>query len=244
MKLIINADDFGLSEGVNKGIFHGMENGLITSTSAIVSGKYFKEGAKEALEKGITSMGLHMLLTNGKPLSHPDRISTLIDENGCFYSRKEFLEKEIDYGQVREELEEQIQLFLSTGLELDHIDTHHGFMNKDDTMRSLIQELASKYQVPLRNEGNLNNNIRKVDTVYFNHGTPYHTIEDVLHFLSTRSENEIVEIGCHPGYNDEFLESISSLNAYRENDLAVMCSEELKAFVKENNIQMISYREL
>ena len=120
-------------------------------------------------------------------------------------------------------------------------------------------KLAKKYDVPLRNEISHElpedhdeyirkleeNNIRMVDLTYFNHGTPCHTIEDVMTFLKdAMNRYETVEIGCHPGYSDEQLRKISILNDDRENDLSVMTSKELKDFIRENRIELIGYESL
>ncbi|MBR2788734.1 MAG: ChbG/HpnK family deacetylase [Erysipelotrichaceae bacterium] len=259
MKLLINADDYGLTMNVSKGILHGLKEGCLTETSAIVSCDDFPEAAKMAIENGIYEMGLHCLLTVNRPIIDPHYVPSLVDENGKFYSRKEFMNKEISIKEAEMELEAQIQLLLSTGLKLNHIDTHHGFMLKSREMFDLFVKLAKKYDVPLRNEISHElpedhdeyirkleeNNIRMVDLTYFNHGTPCHTIEDVMTFLKdAMNRYETVEIGCHPGYSDEQLRKISILNDDRENDLSVMTSKELKDFIRENRIELIGYESL
>lgn len=253
MKLIVNADDFGLTLGVSKAILKGLHEGILTDASALVSTPDFKESAQLALASGISRMGLHCLLTIGKPVLPPSHIPSLVNENGCFYSRKEFLQKDVDIREVEMELEAQIQCFLSTDLELNHIDTHHGFMNKTDEMTDLFIYLANKYQVPLRNEASRHGtkelveyykkqNVLLTDMVYFNTGIPYHRVDTVKEFLmKALSLYDTVELGCHPGYCDEKLKCISPLNEYREKELEMVLSPELKQFISESKIELLSY---
>jgi predicted glycoside hydrolase/deacetylase ChbG (UPF0249 family) len=56
MKLIVNADDFGITKGVALGILDSMEKGIVTETTAMVKGLYFEEGMKEAVRRGIKNI--------------------------------------------------------------------------------------------------------------------------------------------------------------------------------------------
>lgn len=256
MKLIINADDFGLTVNVSRGILEGMMNGVITDTSAIVGTCAFYESAKMALSQGITEMGLHCLLTMGKPILPKEQLKTLVNDEGYFYTREEFLKKEVDLKEVKMELTAQVERFLSTGLKLNHIDTHHCFMNKSKEMADLFIDFAKQYDVPLRNEASRlktkenqlyfqESKIRLTDFLYFNRGEPYHTIENVLQFLKYALEKyQCVEIGCHPGYSDDILRDIDILNDDREKELKVFMSKDIKMFIRENHISLITYSEL
>ena len=91
MKLIINADDYGLTINVSKAIILGLKKGILTDTNAIVNTPDFKASAEMAHSHGIHEMGLHCLLTMGKPLSHPESIPSLVNEKGMFYYLKNLL---------------------------------------------------------------------------------------------------------------------------------------------------------
>ena len=259
MKLIINADDYGCTIPVSLGIIEGMKYGVITSTSAIISCKYFQQMATYALEHGINHMGVHCILTMVKPTLPLEQVTTLVNEQGNFFSRAEFMDRKVSVAQARTEIENQIKIFLATGLKLDHLDTHHCFWLKDEEFFQMLLEIAEKYQVPLRNEivrkdkqraqeylGKLTAKEVKVpDDLYFNHGTPHHTISDIKKFLfEAMLESEVVEIGCRPGHSDDYLRSISVLNDEREIDLDVMTSKELKNFITQNRIELIDYTEI
>lgn len=255
MKLIINADDFGCTIPVSLGILEGMRHGLITSTSAIVPARDFAYCAGYALEHGLMHMGLHCMLTMLPPTLPAEQVPTLVDQNGIMYNRQQFLEKDVNIYEVEAELENQIRLFTKTGLRLDHIDTHHGLMQKNKAFTELFLHLASKYEVPIRNEfcryrpgslkrqeSSLSKRIRMPDILYFNHGKPYHTVEDIICFLQYAADHyETAEIGCHPGHSDAYLRTISVLNDDREKELDVMLDMRLRQYIENAGIEKINY---
>ena len=256
MKLIVNADDYGLTLNISKAILNGLKNGLLTDTCAIVNTLDFKASADMALALGIKEMGLHFLLTMGYPVLPPKEIPTLVNKEGKFYNRNEFKNIEINILEVEKELEAQIQLFLSTGLKLNHFTTHHAFMNKNKEMTNLMIKLTKKYNVPIRNEasryGTLelveyykNNGIIMPELIYFNQGIPHHTVDSIKSFLlSVKDKYNCIEIGCHPGISDDYLRKISPLNDNREKEYEVIMDESLKQFLNEMKIERISFCEL
>lgn len=257
MRLIVNADDFGLTVNVSRGIMEGMRRGIITDTSAIVNADDFSASAELARENGITEMGIHCLLTMGRPVLPKSQVSSLVDKDGRFYTHEVFRHKEIDICEAEAELEAQIQKLLRSGLKLNHIDSHHGIMGKSKEMTELFCSLSVKYGVPIRNEWSREENsdemqtklnrlgIRAADLVYFNHGTPYHTVPDVLRFLEDAlASRETVEIGCHPGHSDDVLRRISVLNDDREKELETVTDQRLIDYICENGIELIPFSEL
>lgn len=255
MRLVINADDFGLTKGVSQGILDGMKHGVISDTSAITNTCDFEESAKLAMKQGVTSMGIHLLLTMGKPLLPIQDVQSLVKADGYFCKHVELVNMQFDIEEVRKELEAQITCFLKTGLALNHIDTHHGFMNISKEMAMLFEQLAKKYQVPLRNEGarisidkrviEPDSSVYKTEMLYFNHGTPHHILDHILAFLhDAQQQYDSVEIGCHPGYSDEGLRQISVLNHDREIELEIFKDAHLKAYIQEHNIALHSYTTL
>lgn len=101
MKVIINADDFGLTRSVNDAIFELAQKGTITSTT-VMTNMPFAEEAVELLPNKNISIGLHVTLTQGKPVSDPERIVSLVDKNGNFYPPA-VLKNLINGGKVKNE---------------------------------------------------------------------------------------------------------------------------------------------
>jgi len=151
--LIINADDFGMSNGVTEGILRAWRDGVVTSTSAMVN----IEGAPEriaAVHKAYPDLpiGLHLNTTTGCPVLPPEQVPTLVNENGCFHNRLTVFRQlpSISLAELRAELYAQAELLLSLGVQFDHIDYHHHLMVIHSPFYPLVSEMAQKYQVPVR----------------------------------------------------------------------------------------------
>ncbi|MGQ8870719.1 carbohydrate deacetylase [Paenibacillus sp. TSA_86.1] len=254
MKLIVNADDYGITMRVSEGILHGMKQGLITDTSALVNSVHFEKSSVMALEAGITAMGVHLNLTFMAPVLEASAVQSIVDESGHFYRKPGLIPASYDPGEVRAELKAQIEKFLASGLTLNHLDTHHGVSVKDAQMLDLVMDLAREYNVPMRRDDILSNElkgklveagIRSTDTLCGDPAMPSLQESWLRGVLDQYKDTEyIVEIAGHPGYADEELRNISSLVDEREHDLAVLVNPALKKYVTEQGIQLISYGQL
>jgi predicted glycoside hydrolase/deacetylase ChbG (UPF0249 family) len=129
-RLIVNADDFGLTRGVNRAIRELHERGILTSATLMANGNAFDDAVKIALTHPTLGVGCHIVLTDGVPVSHPESIPTLLAPDG-----KNFRPKLSDFvsalllGRISEEeiaIEAiaQIQKIERTGIEVTHLDTH------------------------------------------------------------------------------------------------------------------------
>jgi len=128
-RLIINADDYGLSRGITDGILLTHQKGILTSTSLMVNQPatdYAISRAEEVPELGI---GIHLNLTQGMPVLPKDQVRTLVDDDGYFYScgslAKKLLRLQVSAQEIEAEFRAQIQLMKSYGLMPTHADSHH-----------------------------------------------------------------------------------------------------------------------
>src|SRR5690606_25946895 len=142
MRIIINADDFGMTKSVNKAIIELMELGTVTSTTVMVNMPYAEE-ATQLLEIPNISVGLHFNLTEGKPVSDPDKVKSLIDKNGMFHHKKELESRAkknlIDKNEVLLELKNQYdKLFSILGNHISHFDSHQGLNRIPVVFRALL----------------------------------------------------------------------------------------------------------
>jgi len=129
-QLIINADGFGFTSGVNKGIYESIVNGIVTSISCVVNFPFIKDVSKfrKEFEERSISIGIHFNLSVGKPISPIKKVPSLIDGNtGEFWGDK-FAQKclcgEIKIKDIEEELESQIRVLLDLGIKPSHWDGH------------------------------------------------------------------------------------------------------------------------
>ncbi|HIQ27076.1 MAG TPA: ChbG/HpnK family deacetylase [Sulfurovum sp.] len=147
-KVIINADDLGMTPGTNEAIFKGYDTGMITHTSIMANGDYFDEAIEGLHDRKGLGAGMHLVLTYGKALK-PNRIYN--NSNSFFnlgylklillsINNKVFLKA------VEEEFEEQILRVIHQGIALTHIDSHRHIHLIPGIYRIVIK-LAKKYNV-------------------------------------------------------------------------------------------------
>lgn len=254
MRLIINGDDFGLTEGVTKGIIKGIKEGIITDTSALANSDYFIDAAILAKEEGILSMGVHLTITFLKPVLKA--LKNIVDKDGFFYRKPLLIPAPYDYIEIEDELRAQIEKFLSTGLKLNHLDTHHIFSIIDEKIFEIVVKLAKEYNVPIRRDFSLcdneeqlfdiarKNSVNTTDILLFKSGERV-TKEYIVKNVNKYKEEDIdVEILAHPGYVDEELKNVSSLTYNREKELEVYLDSEIKQYIKKSNVKLISYCDL
>ena len=153
LQKIFNADDFGISKGVNAAIVKAHREGILNSASLMINQKYAAEAVKLAKEMPELEMGLHVNLTNEYPAASAQEIPLLVDGQGklkngfvnlllisFFKPRQLRLQVEI-------EMRAQIAKYLTTGLPLQHLDSHrhvHMIPQIFKTMRKLQKE----FEVP------------------------------------------------------------------------------------------------
>ena len=127
--LIVNADDLGLCEAVNRGIAQAFDQGIVTSASMLVGGEAFDEAVALARERPELDLGVHLSLTQTRPTSPPGRIPTLVGAGGRFHPDwraflSRYLRKRISSAEIEAELRAQIERALATGLNFSHLDSH------------------------------------------------------------------------------------------------------------------------
>src|SRR5215813_15169858 len=83
-KVIINADDFGISEEVNEAVVRSFREGVLTSTSLMVTGDAFEQAVKLAKENPGLAVGIHLVTVLGKSVLSPSQIPTVVDKEGNF----------------------------------------------------------------------------------------------------------------------------------------------------------------
>jgi chitin disaccharide deacetylase len=130
-RLIVNADDFGLTRGVNRGILEARARGILTSTTLMANSLAFEEAVQFARSDDGWSVGCHVVLLDGRPLCESARVSTLIRTNeshdfrdGIAGFAARALTGRIDPDQVQAEATAQIRKLQANGLAVSHLDSH------------------------------------------------------------------------------------------------------------------------
>ncbi|WP_191085317.1 hopanoid biosynthesis-associated protein HpnK [Roseococcus microcysteis] len=133
-RLIFNADDLGLHAAVNEGIERAHREGVLTAASLMVGEPGFEEGVRIARANPGLAVGLHVTLTDGRPVLPPSHIPSLTQPNGLFRDDMERLGARIATSRAAQaelaaEVAAQMARFRETGLPCDHVNAHKHFHN-------------------------------------------------------------------------------------------------------------------
>ncbi|PGL72202.1 chitin disaccharide deacetylase [Bacillus sp. AFS055030] len=202
IKLIVNADDFGYSRGINYGIIDAHKNGIVNSTTMMMNMPGASHAVELAKENPSLQVGIHLVLTCGKPLLHD--VPTLVNGKGNFKSRHEFFEdKNISLAELEREWTAQIEKFLESGLKPTHFDSHHHVHTVPEFL-PVVQKLARKYNLSARRiSENALEGIVPFTDVFLHDFYGEGVTKDYFEKLLTRVEDgQSVEVMCHPGYLD------------------------------------------
>ena len=153
LEKIFNADDFGISKGVNQAIYKAHREGVLNSTSIMITLKYAEEAVALAVQMPNLKIGLHANLTNEYAVLPPDQIPLLVDQKGRF--KNGFLQllllsllypKELKK-QVKAEIKAQIGRAQAWGISLSHLDSHR-HVHMIPFIFKAFMELQEEYNIP------------------------------------------------------------------------------------------------
>lgn len=156
-KLIINADDFGLTPGVNRGIAELYDAGALTSATLMATGTAFDDAVSLAKARPGLGVGCHIVLTDGVPASAASRIRTLITPEGQrFRPRLEtfilaLLSNQIEPDEIEQEAVAQIRRVQDAGLVVTHLDTHKHTHIFPNVLKALLRAAARTGVRAIRN---------------------------------------------------------------------------------------------
>lgn len=132
-QLIVNADDFGLTTGVNRAISEAYRDGIVSSATLMATGPAFDDAVKAAKADPSLSVGCHVVLIDGAPVSPAPRLDTMVAVRSAeperFYSSlSAFAARAMlggfDREQLVEEITAQIRKIQAAGIEVTHLDSH------------------------------------------------------------------------------------------------------------------------
>ena len=153
LKKIFNADDFGISPGVNQAIAKAHKEGVLNSTSIMINLKYAPQAVELAGQMPDLNIGLHANLTNEMPVLSRHRIPLLVDERGKFahgfvdLALLSVLHPRELKRQVKIEVKAQIEKALAAGIKLTHLDSHRHIHMIPGIFRAFL-ELHQEYEIP------------------------------------------------------------------------------------------------
>ncbi|MGI6362361.1 MAG: carbohydrate deacetylase [Bacillota bacterium] len=262
-KLIINADDFGLTPGINQAVMRAHREGILTSATLMAGGLAWQEAVALAAKTPTLGVGVHLTITALKPVLPPERVPSLVDAAGNF--RRQFWRVLVwNNKEVEAEWRAQIQRLLEAGLEPTHLDSHH-HIHLWPPLLAIACRLAREFGIPA---------VRAISPASFRlmpvpdiqrriaarswrqaekcplgrpatvaaleaAGETEESIAGYLHKLGSG----IHELYAHPGIpGDGQLAAISSLTEKRIAETELLCSDSFKGAIDRAAIDVVSYK--
>jgi predicted glycoside hydrolase/deacetylase ChbG (UPF0249 family) len=225
--LIVNADDFGQSRGINEGIIEAHERGIVTSASLMVRWEAAPAAAAYAREHPGLSLGLHVDL------------GEWTYRGGEWIPLYEVTTLDVS-ATVNAEIERQFQEFRSlVGSDPTHIDSHQ-HVHRSEPVYSILMPLAQELEVPLRGH---DPTISYIGAFYgqTGDGTPLPDAIGVTALIKILNAlpTGVSELGCHPGRGDDVN---SMYRGERMEELQVLCDPRIREVIAEKKIRLISFR--
>ena len=227
--LIVNADDFGMTDGINAGVMEAHKHGIVTSASLMVKQPRAREAAALAATEERLGLGLHIDLVEWEPVD---------GEWQQIYARVDL----DDPTQVAREIAEQVEQFVAlVGRQPDHLDSHQ-HVHLEGHVRSESIRVARELRVPLRR---LDSRIAFCGEFYGQQklSEPYPegvSLANLLRLISALPKGW-TELMCHPGYARD----IRSVYAgERDIERSVLSQPDLHATLRAMQIELRSFADL
>ncbi len=240
-KLIINADDFGMCEGVTRGIIQCHREGVLTSTTLMTNMPYAAKALEMAEQYPNLGVGIHLVLTCGRPLTLGKKSFT--DENGDFKKLNTYPDKKaiVDPNELYEEWHAQIELFIQlSGKKPTHIDSHHHTHLEPGNIE-VAARLAKEYDLPMRLTEDIQHHYEFAPLIRGFNGE----LKDFIQFCEEHLNKEgIQEMMCHPGFIDDHLYNNSSYAIPRIFEMKFIRSPEFKQWLNDHDIELINFSDI
>jgi len=244
-RLIVNADDFGLTPGVSAGILAAARGGIVTSTTAIVTGTPDRKAIAAARDSSL-GIGLHVNFTMGAPLS---RGRSLVGGDGRFLRDAQRAAAQATPGDTLAEVEAQVERFGKLfGRAPTHLDSHH-HVAFYPPMREALLDVARRLGVPVRSQ-NASARARaraaglRTPDHFFGESGPaaYWTLARTLAVLRALPPG-VSEFMAHPGWFDDSL-AYSRYGRQREIELIGLGTPAARAAAASLGVALIDFARL
>lgn len=268
--LIVNADDFGLTEGVSRGIIRAHREGILTSTTFMVNFPWAAEMAPMLKEAPDLGVGVHLNLTTGQPVLPPEQVPSLVDGKGRLSKSLLHIHLRVRTEDARKEWSAQVEKAIRLlGRRPTHLDTHR-YLQGFPALAQVMVEVARTYKIPavrcLYPGPEVDQNmysrwhpasylvprvLRRSVAVLAASGIAYPDAAmagdfDLVGLLGKlgRVGEGVTELVTHPAIVDDHLRSLSSLQEKREAELAALTAPEARRKVEERGIRLVSFAHL
>lgn len=271
--VIVNSDDFGISDGVNRGIIEAHHNGILSSTCTMSNMPSAAAGIKLAQSTAPKlGVGLHLTLSFGAPVSAPKRVPSLVFSGGQFAQNyQQLMGKLPTY--TDEDLETEMQAQFDHFVDLagclpTHIDSHHRAAFVNPASFEVMCSLCAEHDLPMRRPAWLDDEhsyddfptnadgklVEQLRMIYEKYGRPRcpDRIADTFHWeLGSRLElfqsvvSAVQEVTTEIVCHVGYAEGLQeAYTVQREDELKAVTHADLAALVQSEGIQLISFVDL
>jgi hopanoid biosynthesis associated protein HpnK len=270
IRLIVNADDFGISSSANRAILRAHKEGVLTSTSLMVNQQATEEAVRMAWAEPTLAVGFHLTLACGRATLPPTRLPGLVNEKGEFDNDparagfRYFTRRRL-HPLIKQEMAAQVDKFHATGLRMDHFNGHLHF-HLHPTIFDLVQRHSRSWKV----EATRLTRERLRANLALAHGRYLYRLSHWFIFgrLSRRASLKLKQRGVkHADYtygllqNDRLDEAflVKLLKRLRPGTFEVFChpdedahrhelealtSKEVRRIIQDRGIELIRYQDL
>src|ERR1044072_2629243 len=265
--LIVHADDLGMAHSVNVATMKAFETGLVTSGSIMVPCPWLSEIAAYARANPQADLGLHLTLTSEwtnlrwGPVASKDRVSSLLDKDGYLCLTETDAAQAANPKEVELEIRAQIERARAMGIVPTHLDSHMGTLYQNKELFDVFMRVAREYKLPVRvakswfTRADFVPEVVKPDDVFIDRVldiNPSVAPQDWASFYSDafkKLEPGVTEVVIHLAYDDAEMRAATSDHpnwgaAWRQRDFEFFTSDAFRKILQENNIKLVTYREL
>ena len=227
--LIVNADDFGQSAGVNRGVVRAHQDGIVTSATLMVRWPAAEAAAAYAQAHPELSTGLHLDLGEWEYVDGDWRARYEVVDTG-------------DPDAVGAEVERQIDAFWGlVGRDPTHLDSHQ-HVHRQDPVRSALASAGAHLGVPVRH---MSDRVRYLGDFYGQDGRGWPipeaiTVQGLLGVLESLDIG-VTELGCHPGYPDDL---DSTYRDERSVEVETLCDHRVQTAIQRLGIRLCSFADV
>ena len=247
-RLVLNADDFGFTPDVNRGIVAAHRNGIVTATTLMANGDAFDDGVRLARETPSLDVGCHLVLISGRSLVPPYRpLPAAVPELLLAAAARRI--------RIYDELAAQVRKILAAGLRPTHLDTHkhtHLFPPVLEAVARVSQEFEIRWvrrtlDVPVLR--------RRFERTLAPHGcratgyfagfklTGRFRAPELVRLIRALPDG-VTEFMCHPGYSGDLRHAPTRLKESREHEMQALMSSQARAALAEAGVELTNYRML
>jgi predicted glycoside hydrolase/deacetylase ChbG (UPF0249 family) len=265
--LIVHADDLGMAHSINAATIKAFESGLVNSGSIMVPCPWLSEIASYARAHPQTDLGLHLTLTSEwttyrwGPVLSTDRVASLLDKSGYLYLTESEAAAHADPKEIEAEIRAQIARARAFGIQPTHLDSHMGTLYQNKKLFETLLRVARDNKLPTRisqewfaSTDYLASILKPEDIVIDRVISIEPSVAaDAWEKFYTDAIKSIrpgvSEVIVHLAFDDKEMQAATADHpdwgaAWRQRDLEFFTSQSFRKLLQENQIKLITWREI